>query len=331
MPASKSRIPNGFKKALAVGRPPNVVKLFPNSNALLVSGKYIDRAMLARGQGHRHRRQRPQCIRHPRRVESRPAGQRRHHHRNCQIRGRRGGLLRGQLLEHGPHRGRLSATSWASRCRWPSTPTTTASRAPRTSRPPETEIPSMFDAGITSIAIDASHLPGRPESAGEHRAHPARPQVGRPRDRSRRDQGQGGPLHTGGGPFPDPGPERPRHLPGLDRVEQRHHPRHRGQRLRHPGGPHPAHPRGDRPIPRVGRPARHLRQQLRTAAGDRRPDPHHQGQCRHRAADDLLGSRGERLRQRHPRCRRQLHQGQGPGRQRGDVGGDGGLCPGRAA
>ncbi|HEX5680591.1 MAG TPA: ketose-bisphosphate aldolase, partial [Desulfobacterales bacterium] len=50
MPASKSRIPNGFKKALAVGRPPNVVNLFPNSNALLVSGKYIDRAMLARGQ-----------------------------------------------------------------------------------------------------------------------------------------------------------------------------------------------------------------------------------------------------------------------------------------
>jgi hypothetical protein len=49
MPASKSRIPNGFKKALAVGRPPNVVKLFPKSNALLVSGKYIDRAMLARG------------------------------------------------------------------------------------------------------------------------------------------------------------------------------------------------------------------------------------------------------------------------------------------
>ena len=50
MPASKSRSPKGFKKALAVGRPPNVVKLFPNSNALLVSGKYIDRAMLARGQ-----------------------------------------------------------------------------------------------------------------------------------------------------------------------------------------------------------------------------------------------------------------------------------------
>ena len=38
-----------FDKALAVGRPPNVQKLFPNSKALLVSGKVIDRAMLAKG------------------------------------------------------------------------------------------------------------------------------------------------------------------------------------------------------------------------------------------------------------------------------------------
>ncbi|NNK83925.1 MAG: ketose-bisphosphate aldolase [Desulfobacterales bacterium] len=38
-----------FEKALKNGRPPNVVKLFPNSKALIVSGKYIDRAMLAKG------------------------------------------------------------------------------------------------------------------------------------------------------------------------------------------------------------------------------------------------------------------------------------------
>ena len=38
-----------FKKALSVGRPPNVAKLFPNSRALLVSGKVIDRAMIAKG------------------------------------------------------------------------------------------------------------------------------------------------------------------------------------------------------------------------------------------------------------------------------------------
>jgi len=38
-----------FDKALAVGRPSNIRKLFPNSKALIVSGKVIDRAMLAKG------------------------------------------------------------------------------------------------------------------------------------------------------------------------------------------------------------------------------------------------------------------------------------------
>ena len=38
-----------FNKALKIGRPPNIQKLFPNSKALLVSGKFIDLAMLARG------------------------------------------------------------------------------------------------------------------------------------------------------------------------------------------------------------------------------------------------------------------------------------------
>jgi len=39
-----------FRKALAVGRPPNVVQNFPDSKALLVSGKVIDRAMIEKGQ-----------------------------------------------------------------------------------------------------------------------------------------------------------------------------------------------------------------------------------------------------------------------------------------
>jgi fructose-bisphosphate aldolase class II len=38
-----------FQKALEVGRPPTVRKLFPHSKALLVSGKAIDRAMIAKG------------------------------------------------------------------------------------------------------------------------------------------------------------------------------------------------------------------------------------------------------------------------------------------
>ena len=38
-----------FAKVLEIGRPPNIQKLFPNSKALLVSGKVIDRALIAKG------------------------------------------------------------------------------------------------------------------------------------------------------------------------------------------------------------------------------------------------------------------------------------------
>jgi fructose-bisphosphate aldolase class II len=38
-----------FETALDVGRPPNIRSLFPNSKALIVSGKYIDQAMLKKG------------------------------------------------------------------------------------------------------------------------------------------------------------------------------------------------------------------------------------------------------------------------------------------
>ncbi|MBW1990405.1 MAG: class II fructose-bisphosphate aldolase [Deltaproteobacteria bacterium] len=39
----------GFEEAIRVGRPPNVAKLFPNSKALIVSGKAVDRAMQEKG------------------------------------------------------------------------------------------------------------------------------------------------------------------------------------------------------------------------------------------------------------------------------------------
>jgi fructose/tagatose bisphosphate aldolase len=38
-----------FNKVLEIGRPPNIKQLFPNSKALIVSGKVIDRAMLKKG------------------------------------------------------------------------------------------------------------------------------------------------------------------------------------------------------------------------------------------------------------------------------------------
>ncbi|MBU2512039.1 class II fructose-bisphosphate aldolase [bacterium] len=49
MEKNQNRYSKDFIKALEIGRPPNIVKLFPNSKALIVSGKVIDRAMLARG------------------------------------------------------------------------------------------------------------------------------------------------------------------------------------------------------------------------------------------------------------------------------------------
>jgi fructose/tagatose bisphosphate aldolase len=38
-----------FQRALEIGRPPNIAYLFPNSKALIVSGKFIDLAMIEKG------------------------------------------------------------------------------------------------------------------------------------------------------------------------------------------------------------------------------------------------------------------------------------------
>jgi fructose-bisphosphate aldolase class II len=50
MPDKKPPAASDFESALQIGRPPNVKKLFPNSKALIVSGKFIDQAMLNKGQ-----------------------------------------------------------------------------------------------------------------------------------------------------------------------------------------------------------------------------------------------------------------------------------------
>ena len=49
MPSDKKNPSQEFEKALKIGRPPNIVQLFPNSRALIVSGKVIDRAMIRKG------------------------------------------------------------------------------------------------------------------------------------------------------------------------------------------------------------------------------------------------------------------------------------------
>jgi len=47
---AKRKVSNAdFGRAIEIGRPPNIKRLFPNSRALIVSGKVIDRAMIAKG------------------------------------------------------------------------------------------------------------------------------------------------------------------------------------------------------------------------------------------------------------------------------------------
>jgi fructose-bisphosphate aldolase class II len=147
-----------FNKALQIGRPPNVVKLFPNSRALLVSGKVIDRAMIAKGKA-----------------------------MTIAANGRNHFVIRGTLLaaqranaaviieiakSEGGASSYCAVTSWSiaretdALCNELGITVPVAIHADhygiRSEKDLKTamvEIPSMFDAGNTSIAIDASHLP----------------------------------------------------------------------------------------------------------------------------------------------------------------------------
>ena len=158
MAFQKGTITPEFEKALEIGRPPNVVRLFPHSKALIVSGKVIDRALMAKGKaiaiaanGRNY-----WAIR-----GSLKAAQRANAAIIVEIAKSEGGAkaycatnlwnLAMQVDEicnelgitvpvavHADHYGIQSAKD-----------VETA----------KIEIPSIFDAGITSIAIDASHLP----------------------------------------------------------------------------------------------------------------------------------------------------------------------------
>jgi fructose-bisphosphate aldolase class II len=147
-----------FKKALSIGRPPNIRQLFPNSRALLVSGKFIDLAMLAKKQSI--------CI---------------------AANGRNSFVIRGALkaaqransvliVEIAKSEG--GADAYCPTNFWNMARTVDAFCNEMKITVPvaihadhygiknaadieaaKIEIPSMFEAGITSIAIDASHLP----------------------------------------------------------------------------------------------------------------------------------------------------------------------------
>ena len=147
-----------FNKALQVGRPPNIVKLFPNSRALIVSGKVIDRAMMSKGK-----------------AMTMAANGRNH----LVI---RGALMAAQhanaviIIEIARSEGGANAycpvNYWNiarqvdALCNELNITVPVAIHADHYGIKKEDdipfakqEIPTLFDAGITSIAIDASHMP----------------------------------------------------------------------------------------------------------------------------------------------------------------------------
>lgn len=147
-----------FEKALQVGRPPNIKELFPNSKALIVSGKVIDRAMLAKGKAitlaangrsyfvirgvlkAAQRANAPVIIE----IAKSEGGQKAYCAVNYWNMARIVDSLCNELgitvpvAIHADHYGIKSDKDLAAA---------------------KVEIPTMFEAGITSIAIDASHLP----------------------------------------------------------------------------------------------------------------------------------------------------------------------------
>ncbi|MCK5508732.1 MAG: class II fructose-bisphosphate aldolase [Desulfobacterales bacterium] len=157
---SNNRVNNSldFENALKIGRPPNIVKLFPNSKALIVSGKFIDRAMIAKGNA----------------IAIAANG------RNYFV--IRGALKAAQranaaiIIEIAKSEG--GANSYCAVNYWNIARLVDAMcnelnitipvavhadhygiKNDEDIEEAKTEIPTLFEAGLTSIAIDASHLP----------------------------------------------------------------------------------------------------------------------------------------------------------------------------
>jgi len=158
MPKNKPVTSTDFEQAIKIGRPPNVVKLFPNSKALIVSGKFIDRAMLTKGKA----------------IAMAANGR-----NNFVIRGALQAAQRANaaiIIEIARSEGGASAycavNYWNiarqvdAICNELGITVPVAIHADHYGIKKEQdvdaakiEIPTLFEAGMTSIAIDASHLP----------------------------------------------------------------------------------------------------------------------------------------------------------------------------
>ena len=158
MAAAMSIDSKAYQEALQIGRPPNITNLFPESRALIVSGKYIDLAMLAKGH-----------------AIAMAANGRSH----IVI---RGALLAAQqanaclIIEIARSEG--GANAYCAVNYWNIARQVNAAcnelgitipvaihadhygiKSEGDLAPAKQEIPTIFEAGMTSIAIDASHMP----------------------------------------------------------------------------------------------------------------------------------------------------------------------------
>jgi len=147
-----------FEKALEIGRPPNIRTLFPNSRALIVSGKVIDRAMLAKGgamtiaaNGRSHL-----IIR-----GALQAAQRAHAAVIIEIARSEGGANAYCPVNYWNIARQVDALCNELAITVPVAIHADHYGIKKTEDVPVAaiEIPTIFDAGITSIAIDASHMP----------------------------------------------------------------------------------------------------------------------------------------------------------------------------
>jgi fructose-bisphosphate aldolase class II len=151
-------MPSRFEKALKVGRPPTIQRLFPNSKALIVSGKAIDRAMLAKGKA----------------IAIAANGRSYFAIRGalCAAHRANAALIIEIAKSEGGAKAYCAVSLWNlarhvdALCNELGITVPVAIHADHYGikgkadvEKAKVEIPSMFDAGITSIAIDASHLP----------------------------------------------------------------------------------------------------------------------------------------------------------------------------
>ena len=247
-----------FEEVLRIGRPPNIVKLFPNSKALIVSGKVIDRALKAKGKamtiaanGRNHLVIRGALAAAQRanaaiilEIAKSEGGARAYCATNYWNLARQADAVMNELgitvpvAIHADHYGIKGDKDVA------------AARV---------EIPSMFDAGMTSIAIDASHLPDDENLLANLALNQYVPDWAGLETEVGEIKGKEGLSTKEEALFLIQGLNAHGIFPDWIALNNGNHPRHRAVRRRNSGGPDRPDPRGPGPLSGLRGPARHQR------------------------------------------------------------------------